>query len=123
MGEVAVIEAHPVGIVENRSAPQRLHQLRLVREVKWASLDLIAEGIGATGRISQRAHAMPRRQKPCGNVFPRVAEGTRGHMKFSCRHTLRSVRITARRLSLKEYAGCGRSLRSQPNEHHPMPRH
>ena len=45
--EVAMIEAHPIRIVEHRRAPQRLHQLRLIREVKWARLDLTAEGVGA----------------------------------------------------------------------------
>ena len=60
VGEVPIIEAHPIRIVEDCCPAQRLHQFRLVCEVEWAHLDLVAEGVGATGRIGQRAHAMPR---------------------------------------------------------------
>ena len=89
--EQAMIESHPVGVVEHRDAAELPdEQIRLV-EVERKCLDAIAEGVFAGKRVGQRDDGLPFVEQPLGDVFPGIAVGPRHRMDCRFGHRATSL--------------------------------
>ena len=75
VAEVPVIEAHPVSVIEDRSAFERgLKQLRAI-EVEGVGLDSISKEMETVRRIGERANPVAGSYQSRGNVTARIAKG------------------------------------------------
>jgi hypothetical protein len=77
VAEVSVIEAHPVGVVQNLHSTEGPREPLGVVEVEGMYLDSISERMLAIGRIGEGPDAIPGSEQPFGDVAAGIAEGTR----------------------------------------------
>ena len=104
--EQAMVEPHPVGVVEHRTPRERLGQP--VRSSKWNGhrADLLAERVGPPGRVGQRDDRLALVEQSPGDVLAGVSEGPGDGVKhFSVPWKLSQKSKSPSPLSLWERAG------------------
>jgi hypothetical protein len=82
-----VIEAHPVGVIEDPRAVERAGQILGAAEVQRADFDAIAERVLAIRRVGERADARAACQQKLGDVTAGVTEGAGDDMKIRWHHS------------------------------------
>ena len=74
-GEVAVVEADPVGVVEDIRAAERCRQFFRLGKMKRMHFQLLAQGLCRSRGIGEGADLVPGPQKALGDVLAGVSEG------------------------------------------------
>jgi len=77
VAEVRVIEAHPVGVVQDLGTFEGRRESLGVVEVEGMYLDSISEWVFAIGRVCKGTDAIAGSEQPLGDVAAGVAKGTR----------------------------------------------
>jgi hypothetical protein len=83
MAKISVIEAYPVGIVENGRALKRAFEFVRVFEVERVDLDSISEGVRAVRGVCKSTHAMASAKQSVGDVAPGVSKGARYNVQLA----------------------------------------
>lgn len=76
VGEIAMVEAYPVGVIQCLCALQRAYQFVGTVEVVRMSLYQAAERIAPLSGVCQGAYALAVLDQPSRDVLARVAEGS-----------------------------------------------
>ena len=83
VAEVRVIEAHPVGVVEDLGTFEGRRESLGVVEVEGMYLDSISEWLFAIGGVRKGTDAIAGSEQPLGDVAARVAKSTRYNVQVT----------------------------------------
>lgn len=82
VAEASVIEAYPIGVIEDGCSFEGGSEQLGPIKVEWMNFDAVFKEMQWVRRISQRANLTSRRYQSCGNVTARISKGTCDDVQF-----------------------------------------